>query len=256
LRRDGLNTPVERALVLAAGRGTRIQSRFPDRPKPLIRVGQYTVLEHNLTQLARAGIHEVWINLHHLGDQIEALVGDGSHYGLEVHYAPERELLGTAGTLKRLAAEFEAGTFAVVYGDNLTAIDLAAMVAYHRRCAAIATVALFDPLRVPNTGMAGGKVAMAANGRLVAFQEGPRAIGQFVNAGVYVLEPDLLSDLPAFSPCDFGRDVFPKLLEEGRAVFGYAMDGYCLAIDTPAALLRAEALIDSVASPIKVQPTA
>jgi NDP-sugar pyrophosphorylase family protein len=255
VRSGGLPTSVKRALLLAAGRGTRIQSLIADRPKPLIQVGQYTVLEHNLRQLSGAGVREVWINLHHLGDQIQGLVGDGSRYGLRVTYAPEDELLGTAGTLKRLAREFARDTFLVVYGDNLTAIDLTGMVAYHRRCAATATIAVFDPLRVPNTGMAGGRVVIAADGRVVAFQEGVGASGQYVNAGVYVLEPEALSCLPMVAPADFGRDVFPRMLEAGRAVFGYCMDGYCLAIDTPEALQRAETLIGAVSPPLTVLPS-
>lgn len=235
--------PVQRALVLAAGKGTRIRKVAPDRPKPLIKLAGKTVLERNLLQLATAGVREVWINLHHQGEQIAALIGDGERYGLQVHFSWETDLLGTAGAAKKLEHVLAGDTFLVVYGDNLTAIDLHEMVAYHHQHGASATIAVFDRDRVPNTGLAGGRVVLGKGGRVFRFEEASTSNSPYVNAGVYALEPSVLAIIPPGVFCDFGRDVFPTLIDQGARVQAYPITSYCLGIDTPEALARAEALI-------------
>src|SRR4051812_23317440 len=187
---------VPTALVLAAGQSTRIQAVAPDCPKPLIVVAGETVLERNLRQLAAAGVHQAWINLHYRGEQIEALIGDGRAFGLRVEYSWEPELLGTAGAARKLEAALAADTFFVVYGDNLTALDLGALAAQHRRHGAVATIAVFDRERIPNTGLAGGRVVMDAERRVTQFVEGGDAASPYVNAGVYALEPGVLAAVP------------------------------------------------------------
>jgi mannose-1-phosphate guanylyltransferase len=239
--------PVRTALVLAAGRSTRIQAVAPDRPKPLIVVAGETVLERNLRRLAAAGVRDVWINLHYRGEQIEALVGDGARFGLCVQYSWEPTLLGTAGAAKKLEAALGAETFFVVYGDNLTALDLGALAAQHRARGAAATIAVFDCERIPNTGLAGGRVVLDAEQRVREFVEGGPATSPYVNAGVYTLEPGVLAAIPPGAFADFGRDVFPLLLGQGARVDAFPIDGYCLGIDTPEGLARANALVTSLA---------
>jgi NDP-sugar pyrophosphorylase family protein len=235
--------PVRTALVLAAGKSTRIRSAVSGRPKPLIQVGGRAVLEWNLGLLAAAGVRDVWINLHYQGEQIQAAIGDGSRYDLRVRYSWEATLLGTAGAAKQLERELGQDTFVVVYGDNVTALDLRAMVAQHRQRGALVTIAVFDRERVPNTGLAGGRVVLTADHAVQRFEESSTLASPYVNAGVYVLEPSVLQRLPAQVVCDFGRDVFPALLEAGARIDAYLLDGFCLAIDTPEALARAEALV-------------
>ena len=245
----GKAPPVPTALVLAAGKSTRIQAVAPDRPKPLILVAGEAVLERNLRQLAAAGVRDVWINLHYRGEQIQTLVGDGGRLGLRVRYSWEPELLGTAGAAKKLEAALGEDTFLVVYGDNLTAFDLAALVAQHRARAAAATIAVFDRERVPNTGLAGGRVVVDADHRVTQFLEGGTAASPYVNAGVYALEPRVLAAIPMGTFVDFGRDVFPRLLAEGARVDAFPIHGYCLGIDTPEGLARANALVASLEGP-------
>lgn len=237
---DGL---VQRALVLAAGKSTRIQTVVPDRPKPLIVVGGQTVLERNLRQLAASGVRDVWINVHYRGEQIESLIGNGYRYGLQVRYSWESELLGTAGAARKLATELGGDSFFVVYGDNLTALNLRGLASYHRLHRAMATMAVFDQNRVPNTGIAGGRVVVGDNWQVLHFAEGVICDSPFVNAGVYLVEPSVLEVIPPDSFCDFGRDVFPALISQGARLQAYPVDGYCLAIDTPEALVRAELLL-------------
>jgi mannose-1-phosphate guanylyltransferase len=235
---------IDGVLVLAAGKSSRIAAVSGGIPKPLIPVGGTPVLERNLRWLAAAGLRDLWINLHYRPDAIQAVVGDGSRFGVRVRYAYEPEILGTAGAWKSLAPHWS-GTSLVVYGDNLLRFDLEAFVRRHREGGAPATLAVFDPARHRNTGIAGGHVELQ-DGRVRRFIEGPRPDGggpYYVNAGAYLLEPSLAAAVPAGFQ-DFARDVFPSLAQVGRLA-GHVLepDGYCLGIDTPASLARAHALI-------------
>ena len=237
---------IDGALVLAAGKSTRIAGVAGGGPKPLLPIRGQAILTRNIEWLVGEGIQSVWINVHHQPDRIRDAVGDGSRWGLEVRYSVEPEILGTAGAWKRLEAHWTA-TSLVVYGDNLLRFSVEAFVRRHRETGALATVALFDPDRHANTGIAGGHVALEASGRVVRFVEGSRPAGTgpfYVNAGAYLLEPAMRAHIgPGFQ--DFGRDVFPPLVAMGR-VFGHVLEptGYCLGVDTPESLRAAQALID------------
>ena len=229
------------ALVLAAGRGTRIAAAAGGVPKPLIPIAGRPVIVRTLDWLASAGIRDVWINLHHRPDDIRAALGDGSLFGVTIHYAFEPEILGTAGAFRALATAFTETTL-VVYGDNLVRFDLSPFFEAHRKSGARATVALFDPDRHPNSRIAGGRVALNGNARVTSFVEGASIHG-LVNAGVYLLEPGFATAIPPGFQ-DFGRDVLPGQLASGD-VSGYLIDpaGYCLGLDTPESLRNAEELI-------------
>ena len=123
----------------------------------------------------------------------------------------------------------------VVYGDSLVRCDLTALQRAHRDAKAEATVALFDRDRHPHTGIAGGRVKIDDGGRITAFVEGAGDAAGLVNAGVYALEPSILDLIPTGRLVDFGRDVFPAMLSQRRALQGWVMEdaGYCLGLDTP-----------------------
>jgi NDP-sugar pyrophosphorylase family protein len=222
-----------KALVLAAGRSTRIRAVAGDLPKPLLPVEGRPILEHTLTWLAESGIREVWINLHYQGEQIRRFAGTGERFGLRVRYSEEEPILGTAGAVDRLRDEWT-DTFLVVYGDNLVRFTLAGLLHAHRQRGAPATLALFDPARQPSTGIAGGRVALGANGLIQRFVEGrPDPDGGLVNAGVYALQPDVTTWIPRGEASDFGRDVFPRMIAAGAPLGGHVIDGYCLGLDAP-----------------------
>lgn len=229
------------ALVLAAGQGTRIAPLTGGRPKPLLELAGRSILGWNLSWLAAAGVETVWINVHTGGDEVRAVVGDGSDWGVAVRYSPEPELLGTAGAWGRLRDEWTS-TSLVVYGDNLMRFSLDDFVATHRGAGVAATAALFDPTRHANTGMAGGR-ALVRDGRVTAFVEGGAGGEGFVNAGAYLLEPSVAQRVPAgFS--DFGTDVLPELVADGELASHLLEEGaFCLGVDTPAALRVAEELL-------------
>lgn len=238
---------IRKALVLAAGKSTRIRAAAGDTPKPLIEVAGQTVLERNLRKLAGVGVHEAWVNLHYEGEKIKNRIGDGRRLGLEVKYSHEPEILGTAGAAKKLERELRQGTFFVAYGDNLVSLNWTEFAETHARSDALVTIAVFDCDRVPNTGLAGGRVVLDSANRVERFVEGGDNVSPYVNAGVYLVEPSVLSALPdGFS--DFGKDVFPRLIAEGGKLMAYPIDGYCLAIDTPEALQKAEHMMREFAS--------
>ncbi len=233
-------------MVLAAGRGTRLGPLAGGRPKPLVEVGGRPLLAWTLEWLAAAGVGEVWLNLHHRGDAIRSAIGGGADFGLTVRYSPEATLLGTAGGWRRVAQAAPRERWLVVYGDNLLRFDLGALVRAHGAGGpgTAATVALFEPVRHANTGMAGGRARLAADGRVLGFVEGASAPdGGLVTAGAYVLEASVVAEVPR-DPADFGRDVLPRLAAAGR-LRGHVLEAgaFCLGVDTPAALARAAAMI-------------
>lgn len=224
-----------KALVLAAGKSTRITSIADGRPKPLIQVGDSTILEHVLKWISSNSITDVWINLHYKPGLIREVVGDGNNCGCRVRYSMEEELLGTAGAVKKLEGEWD-GDFIVVYGDNIAGFDIRAMVRHHKRSGAVATIAVFNWNTDAHSGIAGGRVVMDECGNVTGFVEGgEECTSPWVNAGVYVFSPKVCIYInEGFS--DFGRDVFPKLLESGQVLTGFPINSYCLAADTPEAL--------------------
>ena len=235
-----------KALVLAAGKSTRISSVAGDAPKPLLKLNGVPVLVYNLKLLKAHGVKHAWINLHYQGSLIKDEIGDGGKWGIGVQYSEEKELLGTAGAVKKLEKEFKDGTFFVLYGDNLTNCDLTSLVIEHKKSKALGTVVVFDRKKTLNTGIAGGTVELEGDGMIRRFVEGrsddPAAAlhAELVNSGIYAFEPAILDHIPKGNS-DFGKDVFPALLSKGLKLYAFRMEGgYCLGIDTPETYLRAQ----------------
>lgn len=235
-----------KAVVLAAGYGKRLGEIAEHTPKPMVRLAGRPLIEHTLRWLAASGVREVAINLHHLGEVIERHVGDGSAFGVSVRYSHEERLLGTAGALKPLVEFLGEAPFLVVHGDNLFDFDLRKLIAAHADTAAIATLAVYSPERQPHTGSADGLVEMDRSGRILRFVDNRADFGlKLVSAGCYVVEPALLQHVPVDRPFDFGRDLFPHVLRKQGILCGHVIDGWCLCIDTPAALARAQRFLET-----------
>jgi len=217
-----------KAVLLAAGLGTRMGEITRTRPKCLLPVAGRPLLGRWLEQLARAGVAEVLVNTHHLAAQVREYLA-GERPPLRVELAHEPELLGSAGTLAENRA-FLAGErcFLVVYADNASTVDLRELVAAHVPEAA-ATLGLF---RVPDPERR-GIVELAADGVVTGFVEKPaHPRGDLAWAGLLVGAPALLDAIPAGRPCDLGHDVLPRLLGRMR---GVAVRGYHADIGTPEA---------------------
>lgn len=214
-----------RAMVMAAGKGTRLRPVTELLPKPMAPVANRPVVRHILRLLKRHGISEVVLNLHHLPDVITEYLGDGSDAGLDIRYSFEPQLLGTAGGVKKNEDFLGTGTFLIMSGDALTDFDLTALVAAHRRNGSIATIAV---KQVADPSLYGVLVTND-EGRVVGFQEKPpreEARSNLCNCGIYVFEPELLSLIPAGLFDDFGSRLFPDMLRQGVPFHIHESAGY------------------------------
>lgn len=228
-----------RALILAAGQGTRLGSLTREVPKPMLPVNGRPVLEYIVRWLAWHGIDEIAVNLFHAPDAIVDHFGDGSRFGVRIVYSREPQLLGTAGALRPLA-HFLTRPFLLVYGDVLTDFDLRALVDYHFARGASLTLSL---VRRPPAGC--GIAQVDATGRLLRFIEKPAEHEQFsdlTNAGILVMAPELIADVPDTVPSDVGRDLIPRLIAAGVPVFGWTLppESYLIDIGTPETYARAQ----------------
>lgn len=230
------------AMILAAGKGTRLYPVTETVAKPMVPVAGRPVLEHTVRWLRDHGIRRIAVNLHHLAESVRGHFGDGARFGVHIDYSEEPELLGTAGGVKRLETFFE-DPFLVVYGDVLTDLDLGALVACHRATGGTphATLALDQR---PDAAQA-GVVALDATRRIRRFVEKPRPgeiDSPWVNSGVMVLDRVLLDRIPAGRVSDFGRDVLPAWLAAGVLLQGWPLPAGTFLVDvgTPESYARAQ----------------
>ena len=223
-----------KAIVLAAGLGTRLGGLTRDTPKPMLDAGGRPILDLILGHLASCGFTDVVINLHFRPEIIRSHIGDGSRFGLRVAYSPEPSLLGTAGALRAAAGLLRGGPFLVQYGDVVTDMDLGALLRRHREGEALATLVLH------RRAGSNSAVRLEADGRITAFLERPteeerRGIeAPWVNSGLCACSPGILDRIPE-GPADLPRDVFVPLASEGL-LRGVPLEGYRCAVDSPARL--------------------
>jgi len=209
-----------RAVVLAGGRGTRLAPYTSVLPKPLMPIGDRSILELVLSQLAACGITDVTLCVGYLSHLIEAVLTNRADDGVEITYVREQKALGTAAPL-RLVAGLDS-TFIAMNGDVLTTLDYDALVRYHRRSRNILTIATRDrPIQIDY-----GVLHLGENGRrnrVEAYLEKPH-MKSTVSMGIYVLEPEALAYIPPTGHFDF-PDLVQKLLQRGDPVGAYRYKG-------------------------------
>lgn len=214
-----------RAMIMAAGLGTRLKPLTGLIPKPMVPIVNRPALYHILRLLARHGITEVVVNLHHLPDSVTGYFGDGAALGVDLMYAFEEQLLGTAGGVKNNQDFLGGGTFLVLSGDALTDVDLTGLITAHRSSGGIATLAVAevdDPSQY-------GVVVVDEEARVRGFQEKPsreEARSNLCNCGMYVFEPEIFGRIPAGQFYDFGTMVLPELLRDGLAFYAHTVVQY------------------------------
>jgi mannose-1-phosphate guanylyltransferase len=230
--------PRPRAMILAGGMSTRLYPLTKEVPKPLVPVAGEPISGHVMRWLASHGFTEIAINVFYLAEKVEAAFGDGSWYGVDLHYLREPRLTGSAGGLKQMEGWFD-DTFVVVGCDDLTDADLGALVRFHRERGALATIGLIEADEVDQYGV----VILDDDGRIREFQEKPpkgTERSKLVNTGIYVFEPEIFERIPAETFYDFGKQVFPELLADGLPFFGMTLAGaYWRDIGTPDEYRRA-----------------
>jgi mannose-1-phosphate guanylyltransferase len=208
-----------KAMVLAAGLGTRLRPLTYEISKPMVPVLDRPVMAHILDLLHRHGIDEVVANLHYFPAPIRAYFGD------RISYSLEEELLGTAGGVRNCRDFFGDGPFLVISGDALTDIDLGALARRHEEAGGIATLAV---KKVSDTREY-GVVLHDRDGRITGFQEKPapdEALSDLGNCGIYVFEPEIFDYFPERPFVDWAQDVFPALLEHDVPFFIHEVREY------------------------------
>ena len=214
-----------KAMILAAGLGTRLRPLTEDISKPMVPIVNRPVMEHIVALLSRHDFKDIYVNLHYYPDVITRHFADGAKWGVSIAYSYEEELLGTAGGVKKLEKELAEDTFLIISGDALTDIDLTSLMEYHKGHGAIATLVV-TPVEDPSKY---GVVITDDRNRITGFQEKPsreEARSHVANSGIYVFEPEVLEMLPSGSFYDFGSQLFPRFLEENIDFYGYVHDDY------------------------------
>lgn len=221
-------------MVLAGGRGTRLRPFTTSLPKPLVPIGdEMPVLEIVLRQLSSRGFRRVTIAIGHLGTLIQAVVGDGSQWGLDVDYAAEEEPLGTMGPVIKVLGQLPEH-FIVLNGDVLTDLDCGAMLDQHARSSAPITIATYERSVEIDFG-----VLHVDADRVIGFEEKP-TLSYEVSMGIYALSRETLAPYPAGVPFGFD-DLVLDLLANGRHPGTHRHDGYWLDIGRPEDYDRANA---------------
>ena len=214
-----------KAMLLAAGLGTRLRPLTYELPKPMVPILGRPVMEHIMRLLARHGFDDVIANLHYFPDLIRDYFGDGSRQGIKLVYSFEEELLGTAGGVRNARDHFGGETFLVISGDALTDIDLTALHKRHKQAGGVATLTL---KRVDDPSQLGVVIA-DDEGRIQGFQEKPapgEELSNLGNCGIYMFEPEIFDYFPDKEFVDWAQDVFPALLDQDVPFYGHEIVEY------------------------------
>jgi len=225
------------AVILAGGAGKRLKPLTEHRPKPLIPVAGKPCIDYVIKSLVSADFKKIIITTGYLSDKVIKSIADGGQFGAHILYSFEEVPVGTAGAVKR-AEGFITGTFIVASGDVLADVNIKELLDFHRKSGALATMALTEVEDPTPFGIVG----MDADGKINKFLEKPKkeeAFSNLINAGIYILEPQVLEYIPANTLFDFAKNVFPILLEKNLPIYGKIIKGIWRDIGRPHDLLRA-----------------
>ncbi len=225
-----------KAMILCAGKGTRLRPMTLDTPKPMIPLVDKPILQYIVEHLRKHDVNDIAVNLSYLPEKIADYFRDGAAHGVRMFYSYEGELkdgvfegtaLGSAGGMMKIQAEtgFFDDTFIVMCGDAAVNMDISRLVREHKERNALATIVLknVEPHEVSKYGI----VALDDNGRIQQFQEKPEpseAISTLANTGIYIFEPEIFDHIPTNQEYDLGGDLFPKLCELTDRFYGASDD--------------------------------
>ena len=230
-------------IIIAGGAGTRLRPLTYSRPKPLIPVVNKPFLEYQVELLKRNGIDEIIFCTNYMSEQIAAHFGDGSRFGVKMAFVNEEQPLGTAGAIKNAQSVAGGDTFVVLNGDILTDFDIAEIIEFHRQKNALVTLTLKE---VPSPSPY-GVIDTDDQGRVKEFREPSEAQKKalaanpnveqtgvdYINAGIYVMQPEALDRIPSGRRVSIERETYPQLLAAGEPIYAVAGEGYWLDIGRP-----------------------
>ena len=226
-----------KAVIMAGGEGTRLRPQTSNLPKPMLPLVGRPMMEHIVSLLRRHGITDIVVTVAFLPNAIRSYFGNGSELGVRMVYATEETPLGTAGSVRNARDELTE-RFLVISGDVLTDINLTAMIEFHEKNGALATLALCaveNPLEF-------GIVITREDGSIERFLEKPgwgQVFSDTINTGIYVLEPEIFDLIPEGRPSTSPPRCSPRCSKPVRPLFGYVADGYWEDVGTTAAYLKA-----------------
>jgi mannose-1-phosphate guanylyltransferase len=226
-----------KAVVLAGGVGERLRPLTEARPKPLITIAGRPCIDYVIRSLVKAGFKEIVVTTGYMSDHLIKKIGDGMDYEAGILYSFEANPAGTAGAVK-MVADFLDETFVVASGDVLADVDMKELYDYHKEKGAMATMALTEVKDPTQFGI----VKLGDDSNIVKFKEKPKkdeVFSNLVNAGIYILEPEVLDYIPDREMYDFSKNVFPALLKDGVPIYGKRLKGVWVDIGRPLDVINA-----------------
>jgi len=223
-------------ILLVGGFGTRLKPLTNEAPKPMLPVAGLPVTEHQILAAKKAGIHTLVLATSYLAEVFTPYFGDGAKWGMKILYAVEKEPLGTGGAIRNAAQLLSRDEPIVVFnGDVLSRHSIADQIAFHLAKKADVTLHLIDV----EDARAFGCVPTDADCRVTAFLEKmENPVSRSINAGCYIFSPEVIDEIPLGKVVSIERETFPKLVADGRAVFGFKDQSYWLDVGNPAALFK------------------
>lgn len=223
---------VERALILAGGKGVKMRPLTYEIPKPMIPIRGRPIMEYMIDLLKQAGVREIVLAIGYLGGKIREYFGDGERWGVKIFYSEEEKALGTAGAIRLARPFLNSRSFLVVHGDILAEIELNDFIAFHQEQKVVASLALTssgDPLSYG--------VVQLHGSRVVDFVDRPgkgkKPFSHLINAGIYLFEPEIFRFIPPKGKAML-EDIFPRLAKEGKLA-GFVFEGKWFDVSTPTA---------------------
>lgn len=225
-----------KALILCAGKGERLRPLTANLPKPMIQINNKPILEYLILLCKKHGIEEVAINTSHIPKKIKDYFGNGEKWGVKIRYSFEPELLGTAGALNNFRDFFNKDEpFFVIYGDNITDLNLSKMLQYHKSKNALATLHLYHENMVDEKTSV-NCVIVESDSKINKIIENPNSLEKemlkkipierkSINTGFYILEPEILNLIPK-GYSDFAKDIFPKAIRLQKSLYGFKSNCY------------------------------
>ncbi|MDR3205869.1 MAG: NDP-sugar synthase [Candidatus Methanoplasma sp.] len=228
---------VRQAVIMVGGKGTRLLPLTENRPKPILPVLNKPCLRYLIESLAEAGIDDIILACGYRSELMSNVIGDGSDMGISIEYSYEKAPLGTGGAIKLVEDRLD-GVFAAANGDVLANMNVKEEIDAHFSSGAKITMALTSVKNPCEFGIA----RQDADGRILEFKEKPKpeeVFSDLINAGVYVVDKSVMSEIPSGEFFDFSRDLVPAVMKKGGRIQGHVLEGMWKDVGRPSDLLGA-----------------